>query len=79
MMSVDPALDCPTCGRPWPERRGRICALCNHAIERHGKYRFVGSSVQHKDCQDPTLAKLAEAAASAAREQCGQEIPFESY
>lgn len=50
---------CPTCGQPWPDRKGRICAECDKRIARHDRYQFVGSKVQHRDCSDPQLTKLA--------------------
>lgn len=50
---------CPTCGRNWPERAGRICSLCGVKIGLHHKFRFIGSRCQHRDCNDPTLLKLA--------------------
>lgn len=54
--------NCPSCGRPWPETRGRICSLCELPILLHHRWRFVGSRVQHRDCQDPTLDKLVRPA-----------------
>lgn len=46
---------CPTCKQPWPERRGRICSECQLPIGAHHRYHFVGSSVRHRDCEDPKL------------------------
>jgi predicted amidophosphoribosyltransferase len=48
---------CPTCGQNWPDRQGRVCSLCGSKIGSHHKYRFVGSTVQHRDCSDPKLDK----------------------
>jgi predicted amidophosphoribosyltransferase len=50
--------NCPTCARPWPEKRGRICSVCERPIGRHDRWSFVGSVVQHRDCNDPQLAQL---------------------
>lgn len=52
---------CPTCGQNWPDRQGRVCSACGLPIGKHHKYRFVGSTVQHRDCKDPTLAGVAAA------------------
>jgi len=51
---------CPTCGRPWPDRRGRICSLCELPIKQYDRWHFVGARVQHRDCQDPTLALVPQ-------------------
>jgi len=52
---------CPTCRQPWPPKTGRVCSLCNMPINRHDRYHFVGSRVQHRDCEDPDLSKLTAA------------------
>lgn len=51
---------CPHCKQPMPERRGRVCSECDKPIRAHDRYYFVGSSVRHKDCMDPTLGKLTK-------------------
>lgn len=50
---------CPACGQALPERRGRICAKCERPIARYDRWSFVGSRVEHKDCDDPQLSGLA--------------------
>ena len=62
---------CPACGQKLPDRRGRICSLCELPIKQHDRWHFVGSRVQHRDCEDPQLAKLTEAnqAATAAQSE----------
>jgi predicted amidophosphoribosyltransferase len=59
--------NCPTCGQVWPPKTGRICSICELPINRHDRWHFVGSRVQHRDCTDPDLSKLT-AANRAARE-----------
>lgn len=47
---------CPTCGQPWPDKAGRVCALCGQKIGGRDKWEFVGAMVHHKDCANPTLS-----------------------
>lgn len=49
---------CPACGQRLPDRRGRICARCERPVARHDRWSFVGGRVEHRDCDDPQLAKL---------------------
>ena len=46
---------CPTCHRPWDANKtaGRVCARCKRQILRGEKYRFIGSRVEHRDCDNP--------------------------
>ena len=44
---------CPMCGQTIRER-GRICASCQKPIGRHDKFYFDGSTVRHRNCQEPT-------------------------
>lgn len=44
---------CPACGRRLTASP-RICAKCKKVIGHHHKFYFDGSTVYHKDCNDPT-------------------------
>lgn len=52
-MTAQQVLRCPTCHQPLVRRPGRVCAACEKPITRHHKFYFDGSSVKHKDCNDP--------------------------
>jgi hypothetical protein len=43
-----------------PARARRICRNCQKPIRRRDKYRFVGSEVQHRDCDQPQGVPAAE-------------------
>lgn len=49
------------CGQTLPDRRGRICAVCQRPIGLHHKFYFAGSSVQHRNCSNPEMYEAAEA------------------
>lgn len=55
--------------RPKANRFGRICSECQLPIGSHHRYHFVGSSVRHRDCDDPTLSGEAARLQSERRAQ----------
>lgn len=48
-----PPEHCPTCGQRVAPKAARVCAICGRGILRGHKYEFIGSSVQHRVCEDP--------------------------
>lgn len=43
-----------------PKHSPRICARCKQTIRRRDKYFFKGSTIQHRDCDDPDGAAAAD-------------------
>lgn len=50
---------CPYCKQELPKGSRRVCARCEKPILKHHKYTFVGSSVMHRDCEDPEGLRTA--------------------
>lgn len=46
---------CLMCGQPLPVAARRVCSRCKKPILKGHRYRFNGSSVEHKNCEEPTL------------------------
>lgn len=53
---------CLMCGQPLPSRKRRKCNACGKPILKGHKYWFNGAIVQHRNCEQPTEYKPAEAA-----------------